>query len=58
LSNESLAPFLKFLTNDSIERNVDLDKNDYIYQDLTNDKYQCLLENINNLLESFLKKII
>ena len=56
VSNESLTPFLKFLTNDSIEGNVDLDKNDYIYQDLTNDKYQNLLENINNFLESFLKK--
>ena len=55
MSNESLAPFLKFLTNDSIEGNIDLDKIDYIYQDLTNDKYQCLLENINNFLESFLK---
>ena len=56
MTSESLAPFLKFLTNDCIEKKVNLDKIEYIYQDLNNDKYICLLENINKFLESFLEK--
>ena len=56
LTNESLSPFLKFFTNDCIGANVNLDKFEYIYEDLNKDEYICLLENINKFLESFLSK--
>ena len=56
ISNKSLAPFLKFLTNDTIEESVNLDKIEYIYdRDLgKGNKYLCSLENINNFLKLFL----
>ena len=57
-TNETLEPFLKYITNDLIESNIDLENsNRYKYEEnLGNgDKYTCLLENINNFLEKFLK---
>ena len=55
-SNISLEPFLKFLTNDSIEAK-NLDKEIYEYdRSLSKDNYICLLENINKYLTNFLSK--
>ena len=57
LSNVSLSAFLKFLTNDQIPANINLDKIEYKYDyDLDKkDKYICLLENINQFLKTFLE---
>ena len=58
-SNETLDPFLKYITNDLIESNNELDKsNQYKYDNRlgNGDKYVCLLENINNFLEEFLQR--
>ena len=47
------------MTNDKIPPNVNLEKIQYDYNyDLNNDSYLCLLENINNFLNSFLKENI
>ena len=55
-SNISLEPFLKFLTNDSVEAK-NLDKEIYEYdRSLSKDNYICLLENINKYLTNFLSK--
>ena len=58
LLNASLSAFLKFLTNDSIKSDVNLEKINYNYDyDLNRiDKYACLLENINKFLNEFLEK--
>ena len=57
LKNVSLSAFLKFLTNDGIKSDIDLEKIDYNYDyELNKDKYVCLLENINNFIKSFLLK--
>ena len=58
LSNASISAFLKFLTNDSIQSDVNLEKIDYDYDYELNpkDQYLCLLENINKFLNSFLEK--
>ena len=56
INEKSLAPFLKFLTNDQI-KNVDFNKIDYDYNyELNKDKYICLLENIDRFLNSFLSE--
>ena len=59
LSNASISAFLKFLTNDSIQSDVNLEKIDYDYDYELNpkDQYLCLLENINKFLNSFLEKV-
>ena len=56
LSNESLSAFLRFLTNDKIKSDVDLEniKYNYDYDLIKEDKYACLLENINKFLNGFL----
>ena len=58
LPKVSISAFLKFLTNDQIQANINLDNIEYNYNnDLDkNDKYVCLLENINQFLKSFLRK--
>ena len=57
-SNNSLASFLKYLTNDIIEANIDLDNIKYKYNtNLGNgDNLICSFENINNFLNEFLQK--
>ena len=59
LSTASLGPFLKFMTNDKIPPNINLDKiqYDYDYELNKNDQYICLLENINKFLTNFLKNL-
>ena len=53
-SNNNLKPFLKFLTNDS-GKTKNLDKINFKYDStLHEDKYICLMENINNFLTNFL----
>ena len=55
ISSESLSPFLKFLTNDSIKESANLEKIEYEYNvELDKDKYICFLKNINNFLKTFL----
>ena len=56
LTNNSLAPFLRYLTNDIIEPSVNLEKIDFLYNnDLgKGNNYICTLENINNFLKKFL----
>ena len=55
ISPKSLAPFLKYLTNDIIESSVNLEEITYKYDNnLNNDSYLCLLENINKFLNEFL----
>ena len=57
LSNISMAPFLKFMTNDKIPQTVNLEKIQYDYNyDLNKDSYICLLENINKFLSEFIKE--
>ena len=53
-----LEPFLKYITNDLIDSSSDFQNLcQYTYDDTldNNDKYKCLLENINKFLEQFLK---
>ena len=54
--NKSLAPFLKYLTNDIVEESINLDKIEYNYDNNLGkgNKYICSLENINNFLKKFL----
>ena len=55
LKNTSLAPFLKYMTNDKIPPEVNLEKIQYDYDyELNKDQYICLLENINKFLNTFL----
>ena len=57
-SNNSLASFLKYLTNDRIDASTDLDNIKYKYNtNLGNgDNLNCSLENINNFLNVFLQE--
>ena len=58
-SNETLEPFLKYITNDLIESYEDLEiSSQYKYDNNLGkgDNYKCLLENINNFLEQFLQR--
>ena len=56
LSNTSLSAFLKYLTNDKIKSDFNLEKINFKYDHNLNkeDKYVCLLENINKFLNEFL----
>ena len=55
-ANNNLEPFLKYLTNDSIKAK-NLDKLSFEYnKELNEDKYICLMENINSFLTNFLAK--
>ena len=53
-----LKPLLKFITNDQINLNENLNELNFIYNQELNkeDKYICLLENIKNFLSIFLTK--
>ena len=58
-SIETIEPFLKYITNDLIESSESENSFQYKYDKNLgvgdNYKYKCLLENINNFLEQFLK---
>ena len=55
-SKSNLEPFLKFLTNDSVNAK-NLNKLTFNYdRKLNKDEYVCLLENINAFLVNFLKE--
>jgi len=57
-SNNSLASFLKYLTNDIIEASIDLENIKYNYNNNLGDgdNFICSLENINNFLNTFLQE--
>ena len=56
ISQKSLTPFLKYLTNDNVDKNLNLEmiKFNYDYDLGKGNKYICSLENINNFLIKFL----
>ena len=55
--NNTLLPFLQFLTNDQINSNQNLRELNFVYDyEKDEDKYKCLFENIKTFLASFLKK--
>ena len=57
-SNETIEPFLKYITNDLFDPSVKLEKSSrykYNYNLGKGDNFKCLLENVNKFLEHFLR---